>query len=214
MWDNRIFLNRKDAGIQLGRKLEKEYKDRNVLVLGIPRGGVEIGYYVAKALNGELSVLVAKKLPFPGQEELAFGAITEDGSVYLSPLGQRIDPGTADRIAEKQLEEIHRRIEKYRDGHDLPDMTNRIVLIVDDGIATGSTIVPALKLCRKRKAAKIVVASPVSGKNFVKEIYDLADEIVILEKPEDFYAVGQVYEDFHGMEDEEVMELLETYKKS
>lgn len=212
--DSKIFANRKDAGIKLGKLLEKKYKDRNVMVLGIPRGGIETGFYVSEILNGELCLVFSKKLPFPGRKELAFGAVTEDGSVYLSDLGEKIDNGSIDSIIEEQLEEIHRRIKKYRNNKAIPDMADRIVIIVDDGIATGSTIVPVLKLCHEKKAAKIVVAVPVSGKEYVKEINELADEVEIIIQPEDFSAVGQVYEDFQGLEDEEVLAILEKYKKN
>lgn len=212
--DDRFFANRKDAGIQLGKLLEEEYKGRDIIVLAIPRGGIETGFYVAEILNGELCVVVSKKLPFPGQEELAFGAIAEDGSVYLSDLGEKVDDGSIDRIVEEQLEEINRRIKTYRNNKPLPDMADRVVIIVDDGIATGSTIVPVLKLCHEKKASKIVVAAPVSGKRYVKEINELADEVAIVVQPENFYAVGQVYEDFRGLEDEEVLDILRRYEKN
>lgn len=107
---NKIFENRKDAGTELGKLLEEEYRDRNVLVLAIPRGGIETGFYVAEKLKGELCVVVSKKLPFPDQKELAFGAVAEDGSVYLSDLGKKINDGSVDKIVEEQLTEIHRRI--------------------------------------------------------------------------------------------------------
>lgn len=209
----RIFRNREDAGKKLGNMLEDEYKDRNVLVLGIPRGGVEIAYHVAKILNGELSIIVSKKLPFPVQEELAFGALTEDGSVYLTELGEQLDDGTIDRVVQEQFQEIERRIQKYREGRPIPDVTNRIVIIVDDGIATGSTIVPVLKLCKEGKASKIVVAAPVSGHRYAPEIKELANEVKVLEQPDDFFAVGQVYEEFEGLEDKEVTELLKDFQE-
>lgn len=208
---SRIFSDRKDAGIQLGQMLEKEYKDKNVLVLGVPRGGVEVAYYVAKILNGELSVIVSKKLPFPGQPELACGAVAEDGSLYLSELGFRLRKETIDALIENQIQEIHRRVEKYREGKPLPDMSGRIVMIVDDGIATGSTLVPILKLCKSRNASKIVIAAPVSGTRYTSEIDEYADEVKVLEVPENYYAVGQVYEDFHGCTDEEVNRFLKSF---
>jgi putative phosphoribosyl transferase len=209
----RIFIDRRDAGFEVGKLLEDRYKDKNALVLGIPRGGVIIAYEVAKVLNGELSVVITKKLPHPLQEELAIGAVAEDGSVYLTSLANGLRPETVQRIVKDQRKEIESRTQRFRDGKPLPDMFNRIVIVVDDGIATGSTIVPAIKLCKHRKAAKVVVAAPVSGEGYVSEINDLADEVVIVEQPQLFYAVGQVYEDFHHLSDEEVIELLHLFKR-
>jgi putative phosphoribosyl transferase len=114
-------------------------------------------------------------------------------------------------IVDAQKEEIKSRIDRFRDGKPLPAIKNRIVIIVDDGIATGSTIVPAIKLCKAQEAAKVVVAAPVSGERYVSEINDLADEIVIPLQPAEFYAVGQVYEDFHHLSDDEVQHLLRDY---
>jgi putative phosphoribosyl transferase len=205
-----MFADRKDAGIRLARALEKDYKNKNVLVLGIPRGGVEVAYYVAKFLNGELSVAVAKKLPYPGQPELACGAVAEDGSVYLSALGKRLPEKTVDYLVEQQREEIARRVYEYRHGKPLPHMKDRMVLVVDDGIATGSTVVPLLKLCRAANVARLVVAAPVSGDHYSREIDELADEVIVLEVPDDYYAVGQVYQDFHGFTDDEVMKFLDS----
>lgn len=206
------FKDRKDAGEQLGKLLEKGYKNRNVLVLGIPRGGVEVAYYVAEAINGELSVLVSKKLPLPGQEELAFGAMSEDGSIFLTPLGHRLDDETVEATIRVQLKEINRRMIEYRKGKPLPNFENREIILVDDGIATGATLVPALRLCKENNAKKIIVAAPVSGQKFVPEIKELADEIIIAEKPENFSAVGQFYEDFKGLTDEQVNEVLKKFE--
>jgi putative phosphoribosyl transferase len=209
--EGRIFLDRTDAGFELGKLLEPKYKDQNALVLGIPRGGVIVASEVAQILNAELSVIITKKLPHPEQEELAIGAVAEDGSLYLSYIANDIEPKAIQQIHKKQLEEIESRIRRFRKGHELPDMDGRIVIITDDGIATGSTIVPAIKLCKNRKAAKVIVAAPVSGKGYVSEINKLADEVVIAEQPEMFYAVGQVYEDFHHLSDIEVLEQLERF---
>lgn len=205
----KIFADRRDAGIQLAKLLEKDYKNKNVLVFGIPRGGVEVAYHVAKRLNGELSLIISKKLPYPGQPELACGAVAEDGSVYLSALGKRLDKSVIDGIVEDRMDEIQKYIDTYRNGEPLPEIKGRIVIIVDDGIATGSTMVPALKLCRARKAAKVIIASPVSGTRYSNEIDENADEVRVLEVPDNYYAVGQVYEDFHACTDTEVISFLE-----
>lgn len=208
---SKIYINRRHAGIELGKFLEPAYKDRDVLVLCIPRGGVEVGYEVAGILNAQLSVLITKKLPHPDNSELAIGAAAEDGNVYLTALGNRLDKTTIDEIIRAQSAEIESRVRRFREGKPLPAIRDRIVIIVDDGIATGSTLVPAIKLCKERGAARIVVAAPVSGHNYAPEIDSLADEVKILEQPYDFYAVGQVYEDFHNLSDEEVIVLLNGF---
>jgi putative phosphoribosyl transferase len=210
----RIFKNRKDAGIELGKILEGKYKNKEPLVLAIPRGGVVVAYEVSKILNAELSVVITKKLPHPLQEELAVGAAAEDGSFYLTSLGKTMERKTLESILVAQEKEIQSRIQRFRKGNPLPEMKNRIVILTDDGIATGSTIVPAIQLCKKRNAAMVIVAAPVSGEKYVSEIDELADEVVIAEQPETFLAVGQVYEDFHHLSDEEVIELLEDFKQS
>lgn len=203
----RIYYDRSEAGVELGELLAG-YCDRNALILAIPRGGVVVGYEVAKILHGELSIVITKKLPHPLQEELAIGALAEDGSVYLTAYSRNIAENKIREIIRTQQREIESRIRRFRNGKPLPEMRNRIVIIVDDGIATGSTIVPAIKLCRTRKAARVVVAAPVSGRRYASEIDTLADEVCVAEQPDDFYAVGQVYEDFHHLSDKEVTDLL------
>lgn len=208
-----VFADRKHAGQELAKMLEPRYKDRNVLVFGIPRGGVVVAYEVARCLRAELSVIITKKLPHPSQEELAIGACAEDGSVFLTSLARGLRETTIRDIVKAQQEEIESRIRRFRDGKPLPEIKNRTVIIVDDGIATGSTLVPALKLCRSQNAAGVVVAAPVSGRNYVSDIDNLADDVFVAVKPADFYAVGQVYDDFHHLSDEEVTGLLDSYRR-
>lgn len=208
------FLDRRDAGKKLAATLERDYRDQHALILGIPRGGVEVAYEVAVCLNGSLSVVITKKLPHPFQPELAIGAAAEDGSVFLSSLAQSFDSGTIRAIIDRQLGEIQQRINRYRKGRSLPDMKNRIVIIVDDGIATGSTIVPAIKLCKARKASKVIVAAPVSGRNFVSDINALADRVVVMVQPEGLFAVGEAYRNFDHPADREVVSLLENFARN
>lgn len=209
----KLFTDRRDAGIELGKLLQAEYKDRNVLVIGIPRGGVEVAFHVAEILNGQLTLVVAQKLPHPHHPDLALGAVAEDGSVYFSSLAGSIGEPVLQDIIRNQIQDIKRNIRRFRHGKPLPLMEGRIVMIVDDGIATGATIVPVLKLCKAKNAAKIIVAAPVSGDNYVSDIAWLADEIKILEQPDDFFAVGQVYEDFHQPSDDEIASLMESFEK-
>src|SRR5690606_6660886 len=191
MKGGRIFSDREEAGRVLGKRLTPAYCGKGALVFGIPRGGVPVACEVAKAIRGELSAIITKKLPHPLQEELAIGACAEDGSVFLTSYSNEIDRETVRRIIQDQLNEIRSRVLRFREGKRLPEIKDRIVIIVDDGIATGSTIVPAIKLCQSQKAARIVVAAPVSGRRYVAEIDALADEVVIAIQPADFHAVGQ-----------------------
>jgi putative phosphoribosyl transferase len=209
--EDRIFIDRRDAGLEVGRLLEQKYKDENPLVLGIARGGVIVAAEVARVLNGELSVIITKKLPHPLHEEYAIGAAAEDGSVFLTSAARSFDASTIKRIVKAQSREIESRIKRFRKGKPLPEILNRVVIIVDDGIATGSTIVPAVKLCKLRKAKKIIVAAPVSD-GYVSELDAFADEVVIAERPENFYAVGQAYDDFHHLSDEEVISAVDEFQ--
>lgn len=208
-----FFKDRTHAGKELANLLEPKYKHLNPLILGVPRGGVEVAYYVAKQLHAELSVVISKKLPFPGQEEYGFGAVSEDYSVYVAPHGQQaLSPERVDQIVEQQVEEIKRRIDKYRGGRPLPDMKGRTVIIVDDGIATGATLVPVIKLCRKKGAERVVIAAPVSGITFDAHLHE-ADDIEIIVQPEHFFAVGQVYETFGDFPDDQLLDLLKKARE-
>lgn len=207
--NNTLFKDRKDAAQQLALNL-KDYKDKNALVLGIPRGGVEIGYYIARELNAELSVIITKKIPHPQHPEYGVGAICEEGTIYM---GQEtvIPENILCPIITGLKEEIKRRVLLYRDGYALPEMKDRVVILVDDGIATGVTLVAAMLLCKKHKPAKLVVAVPVSGTNFVSQIKK-ADELVILYQPSYFIGVGQAYDDFSQLTDEQVLSFLKKDK--
>ncbi len=203
-----MFKNRKDAGEKLAMALEK-YRAENPLILAIPRGGVEVGLQVAKKLNADFSLIIARKLPFPDNPEAGFGAIAEDGStfifenVYYSLSGENIE-----RIKKEQIAEIKRRINALREGEPLPEIKGRTVILIDDGIAMGSTMRAAIELCKNRKAGKIVVAAPVAGREVAEEIKRRADELVVLEIPAYFRAVAQAYEKWYDVSDEEVLDLL------
>ena len=206
--EKKTFIDREHAGRELGKLLMEKYRNKNALVLGIPRGGVIIACEIAEMLNAEMSVILTKKLPHPGQHELAIGAVAEDGSVFLTSSARAFDQQTIQRIVMNQTLELRSRIERFRQGKSLPAMHGRIVIIADDGIATGSTIVPAIKLCKSRKAGRVVVAAPVAGRNYLDDINVLSDEVVIVDQPEVFYSVGQVYEDFRNLSDDEVLSAL------
>lgn len=208
-----MFYDRKDAALQLAKALEK-YKDKEVVVLGIPRGGAVTGYYVAVHLNAGFSLVISRKLGHPANPEYAFGAVAEDGTIHLNKHAmQEVSQEEIDTAVAKQKKEIERRIMILRKGEPLPVIKNKIVLIVDDGIATGATIFAAIKMCRKKEAAKIVVAAPVSGWEIIEELKKDADEVVIPETPLFYHAVSQAYESFETVTDDEAMELLQKWKK-
>ena len=206
--NKRYFKNREQAGYELGLLLERKYKDVDPLVVGIPRGGVEVAYYVAKELHAKLFIIISKKLPLPQQPEFGIGAVSEENSIYVSPkVKGMLSPEVIDQIIEQQEAEVERRVQKYRKGKPLPEMKGRTVIIVDDGIATGVTLVPVITLCRKKGAAEIIIAAPVSGTSYNEGLNE-ADAVEILIQPASFYAVGQVYETFGDFEDDQLMALL------
>lgn len=208
-----MFYDRKDAAQQLARALE-EYKDKNAVVLGIPRGGVETAYYVADYLHAELSLLISRKLGHPMNPEYAMGALAEDGSVHINERALwKVTREEVDAAIGMQQKEIERRIMLLRKGEPLPDMQQRIVLIVDDGIATGSTIMAAIEMCRKKHALKVVVAAPVCGSEVRYQLKKMADDVVILETPEPYHAVSQVYANFEQVTDAEAVALMEQWKQ-
>jgi putative phosphoribosyl transferase len=207
-----MFDDRRDAGKQLAGALA-DYKGKNVVVLAIPRGGVEVGYPVAKALGADFSLVVVRKLPFPDNPEAGFGAIAEDGStVILEYARYGLLRDTVERVIDFQREEIRRRIKVLRGGEPLPDLAGKTVILIDDGIAMGSTMRAAIKLCRNQAAGRVVVAVPVTGERAAREIGDLVDEIVILEKPPFFRAVAQVYRNWYDVSDREVLQIMESWR--
>ena len=207
-----MFEDRKDAGNKLAAAL-KEYENKNVLVLAIPKGGVEVGYQVARGLKADFSLLVARKLPFPDNPEAGFGAIAEDGSTFIfEDAARTLSEEQIKRIKEKQEEEIARRIAVLREGKPLPKISGRTVVLVDDGLAMGSTMKVAIRLCQKKNAKKIVVAVPVAGESVEREIGKIVDEIIVLEKPEFFRAVSQAYRNWCDVSDQEVIEVMRKVK--
>lgn len=203
-----LYKNRRDAGEQLAQGLEK-YKHQNVIVIGIPRGGVEIGYYVAKYLQAELSILISRKIPHPLHPEYGIGAIAEGNTLYV-PKYISLNRAIINIMALKVKQEIRRRILIYHKEKPLPDLTNRIVILVDDGIATGVTLVPAIRCCKKMQAKKVIIAAPVSGKKINEDLYE-ADELKILHQTENFESVGEAYEDFSQLNDKDVLSFLTKY---
>lgn len=207
------FQNRTEAGQQLAIRL-KAYTDRpEVIVLGLPRGGVPVAYEVAKALHSPLDICLVRKLGVPGHKELAMGAIASGGVRILnydviSWLG--ITGKTIDEVAARELKELQRRDRTYRGNRPQLDVRNRIVILVDDGIATGSTMQAAISLLKPQNPSYLVVAVPVAPPETCKALRTVVDDVVCLITPETFYAIGLWYEDFSQTTDEEVHELLAT----
>ncbi len=205
------FPNRSEAGRFLATKLSRYAGSVDVIVLGLPRGGVPVAYEVAQALRVPLDVFIVRKLGVPGFEELAVGAIASGGVRVLNEEVADTLPNAdeiIDAVTAKETAEIERREHEYRDGRPAPDLSGKIVILIDDGLATGATMRAAVKALRQRGAAKIVVAVPVGPPDTCREFEDLADEVVCASAPEFFQAVGQYYEDFSQTSDEEVRDLL------
>ncbi|MCL6087954.1 MAG: phosphoribosyltransferase, partial [Actinobacteria bacterium] len=208
-----MFTDRTDAGKILARALIN-YKNKDVLVLAIPRGGVEVAYEVAKFLNADLDLIVSRKLPLPYNREAGFGAIAEDGSTFIFKDAYNwLDENEIERIKKEQKDEIKRRIKILREGRPLSEIKDRIVILIDDGLAMGSTMRAAINLCKEKKAKKIIVAVPVAGTDVAGEIREIVDELVVLEMPAFFQAVAQVYVNWHDATDSEVIEILKKFKK-
>jgi len=208
-----MFRDRKDAGKKLAKALVS-YRDKDVLILAIPRGGAEVGYEVAESLNAEFSLIVTRKLPFPDNPEAGFGAVAEDGSMYVFDYySKMLDDEVIERIIEDEKQECQRRVDVLRKGKPLPEIKERTVIIIDDGIAMGSTMRASIELCKKRKAGKIIVAVPVTGSDRAHEIGKLVDEIYVLETPAFFQAVAQIYENWYDVPDSEVIQLMEKWRQ-
>jgi predicted phosphoribosyltransferase len=205
-----MFRNRHDAGCQLANAL-KDRKLDDPLVLAIPRGGVPVGAVLAQGLDAELDIVLSRKLPAPGQPELAIGAISEDGQVYLNDYARGLVAKLDEYLVSEcrhQMAEISRRKKLFRQVRPPAKIAGRSVILTDDGIATGSTMIAALQTVKLQEPEEIIVAVPVSSSDRLKEVSKLCDETVCLLVPEDFMSVGQFYGDFTQVEDQEAIRLL------
>src|SRR5918999_2658761 len=205
------FTDRTEAGRLLGERLARMGLGADAVVLALPRGGVPVGYEVARALRAVLDVFVVRKLGVPGHEELAMGAIATGGVRVVNDsvthvLG--VPDHVIDRVAEEELRELERREAAYRGRRALPDVQGRDAILVDDGLATGATMRAAIQAVRVNEPARVIVAVPVAPWEACSELRSVADEMVCLETPEPFQAVGLWYSDFTPPTDDEIREML------
>ena len=210
-----VFRGRREAGRRLVARLQ-HYRDQpRTVVLGLPRGGVVPAAEIAAALRLPLDVIIARKIGAPGNPELAIGAIAEGGDAYLNEEGLALTGASREYVAEEirhQQVEIAHRQERFRNGRALSLPDNSTVILVDDGVATGSTVIAAIRALRHQRVARLVLAVPVAPPDTVAMLRDMVDELVVLSTPMLFWAVGAFYEEFQQVSDDEVCELLAQAK--
>lgn len=214
--NTRVFDDRVDAGRQLAAHLEP-LRGKDIVVLGLPRGGVPVAFEVAKTLQAPLDVLVVRKLGVPDQPELAFGAIGEDGVKVINDAVVREESLSDKDIAaveEAQRAELRRRSERFRRGHERVSLTGRTAVIVDDGVATGATAKAACEVARAHGASEVMLAVPIGSVDIAERFAGFADEVICLVQPDMFFAVGQGYRDFTQTSDDEVVALLDRAREN
>lgn len=205
------FNDRLDAARQLATALER-YRGDHPLVLAIPRGAVPMGRAIADLLGGDFDVVLVRKVGAPGNPEFALGAVDETGWTYVADYARDmgLDRTWIDTESRRQLEVLERRRELYSPGRTGIDPQGRVCIVVDDGLATGATMIAALHSVRARKPARLVCAVPVAARQSLEQVRALADDVVCLDVPHEFYAVGQFYRDFRAVEDDEVVRILQA----
>jgi len=207
-----MFENRIDAGQSLGARLKEFAAEEDVLVLALPRGGVPVGFEVARALNAPLDVFLVRKLGVPGHEELAMGALASGGVRLLDAKTVRVlnvSPEQVEEVIRREALELDRRERLYRGEREALDVLGRTVILVDDGMATGLTMRAAITALRHKRVQRIIVAVPVAARDTCEEMESAADAIVCLYTPLEFFAVGQWYWNFSQTTDDEVRDLLQ-----
>lgn len=210
-----MFTNRKQAAHRLVEHLEK-YRGQRPLVLAIPRGAVPMGKIIADALDGELDVVLVHKLGAPGEPELAIGAVGESGHVFTGENAERlgVSQDYIDREAENQLQVLKQRRETYTPEREPVDPAGRTVIVVDDGVATGATMIAALRTIREAKPERLVAAVAVAPTASLQKLRKHADEVICLEVPEVFMAVGQAFMEFESVSDEDAIRILQSRREA
>jgi predicted phosphoribosyltransferase len=215
--DREAYADRRDAGRTLAAQLASYAGRDDVIVLALPRGGVPVAFEVAAALDAPLDVFLVRKLGTPGHTELAMGAIASGGIRVVNEEVVRwlgISPDHIDAVARLEQQELERREAAYRSGTSLPSLANRIVILVDDGLATGSTMRAAVEAVKQRRPARVIVAVPVGAPETCQELRALADDVICARTPVPFSAVGQWYRDFSQTSDDEVRALLSEHSRT
>lgn len=211
-----VFKNRTEAGKVLAGRLS-QYRDKDALILALPRGGVPVAREVASALNAELDVVITRKIGAPGNPELAIGAVTDDGTVFLNDslvAGLDVSRDFIDHKIKQAKSEIADYAKRYRGEQPIPKVADRVVVIVDDGIATGYTILAAAEATLRKSPQKLVIAVPVAPRESVYELEQATGcQVIAVTQPAFFLAVGQFYEDFKQVSDEEVRNALRSYSE-
>ncbi|HEY8891898.1 MAG TPA: phosphoribosyltransferase family protein [Clostridium sp.] len=205
-----MFLDRKDAGEKLTDSLEK-FKDEDVIVLAVPRGGLQIAFDTIKRFGFKWDLIIPRKIGAPHNKEVAIGVVSVDGSYFINNQYVEmlnISQEYIDKEVSEQINEIKRRMKEYRGKDTFPEVKGKTVIIMDDGIATGFTILAVIKAVKKQGAKKIILAIPVGQRETIEEFKELVDEVVCLYIPNEFYAVGSYYEDFKQVTDEEVFKII------
>jgi putative phosphoribosyl transferase len=206
-----LFRNRVEAGRKLGEAL-KGLKGSDLVVLGIPRGGVVVANEVASALGAPLDVIVTRKITPPGEPEYALGAVTQEGEVMLNRQAAEalgVDRDYLDSEIARKREEVKERMLKFRGDRPFPSLAGKVVLVVDDGIATGNSMEAAVMSVKKRKPEKVVIAVPVAPSEAIEALAGSGDSVVCLKTPGSFFAIGEFYEDFEQVDDKEVRRILD-----
>ncbi len=212
---DKVFRDRVDAGQKLAKKLEY-LKGKDLIVVAIPRGGVVVGGEVARLLKVPLELIIPRKIGAPGNPELAIGAVISPNEVVINESLKRslnVSDEYLKEVIEEETKEIERREKKYFGKHQPLEIQGKVLVLVDDGLATGYTALATIRALRKKKPKEIILAVPVAPKETISFLSKETDEIICLETPTFFYAVGQFYDDFSQTTDEEVIEILKKYKK-
>ena len=212
-----MFANRREAGVELARHLGAYARREDVIVLALPRGGVPVAFEIARALDVPLDIFLVRKLGLPGQRELAMGAIASGGVRVLNDevvRWSRVTPEAIDDVTKEERRELERREREYRAGRPPLNLANRTVILVDDGLATGSTMKAAVAAVRQQGPTQVIVAVPVGARESCRELEQLADSVVCARTPEPFSAVGLWYADFSETSDDEVRTLLRAQEEA